>query len=205
MRLGKTMRVKSEAKRQAILDIAKAAFIEQGYSTTSMSEIASRVGGSKATLYNYFSSKEEIFAAVMESSAAEKIAHAFHLLDENNDIRTTLTNFGMHYLHSILAPEIVAIRNMAINEANRSDIGRHFYENGPKRGWLLVGNYLQKQIEQQRLINCDANISATHLKGLLEAEVVEPFALGVLTDVNEQFIKTVVERALAVFLRAYQA
>ena len=46
------MRVKSEAKRQAILDIAKATFIEQGYSNTSMSEIASRVGGSKATLYN---------------------------------------------------------------------------------------------------------------------------------------------------------
>ena len=87
---GKKRRVKSEAKRQAILDIAKATFIEQGYSNTSMSEIASRVGGSKATLYNYFSSKEDIFAAVMEASAADKIAHAFHLLEKNNDIRTTL-------------------------------------------------------------------------------------------------------------------
>lgn len=198
------MRVKSEAKRQAILDIAKTAFIEQGYSTTSMSEIANRVGGSKATLYNYFSSKEEIFAAVMESSAAEKIAHAFHLLEDKNDIRTTLINFGVHYLNSILAHEIMAIRNMAINEANRSDIGRHFYENGPKRGWQLVSNYLQRQIEQKQLIACDSVISASHLKGLLEAEVVETYALGVLQQVDDEHIKAVVERAVMVFLSAYQ-
>lgn len=198
------MRVKSEAKRQAILDIAKTAFIEQGYSTTSMSEIANRVGGSKATLYNYFSSKEEIFAAVMESSAAEKIAHAFHLLEDKNDIRTTLINFGMHYLNSILAHDIMAIRNMAINEAHRSDIGRHFYENGPKKGWLLVSNYLQQQIEQQRLINCDAGICAMHLKALLEAEVVELYALGVIQKIDNEHIKAVVERAVTVFLRAYQ-
>lgn len=198
------MRVKSETKRQAILDIAKTAFIEQGYSTTSMSEIASRVGGSKATLYNYFSSKEEIFAAVMESSAAEGIAHAFHLLEENNDIRTTLINFGMHYLHSILAPEIMAIRNMAFNEANRSDIGRHFYENGPKKGWLLVTNYLQKQIDQQRLRSSDATVAGAHLKGLIESEVAEPYALGVLQNVDDEHIKAVVERAITVFLAAYQ-
>ena len=40
-----------------------------------MSEIAKQVGGSKATLYNYFKSKEEIFAAVMESSATRDIAN----------------------------------------------------------------------------------------------------------------------------------
>lgn len=197
------MRVKSEVKRQAILDIAKATFIEQGYSNTSMSEIASRVGGSKATLYNYFSSKEDIFAAVMEASAADKIAHAFHLLEKNNDIRTTLIDFGMHYLHSILAPEIMAIRNMAINEANRSDISRHFYENGPKKGWLLVCNYLKKQMSQEKLRIGDAWICAMHLRGLLEAEVVEPYALGVLKQVDDQQLEAVVEHAISAFLRAY--
>ena len=199
------MRVKSEARRQAIVDVAKEAFSKQGFENTSMSEIASRVGGSKATLYNYFRSKEEIFAAVMESSATEQIAEAFKLLEEENDIRSTLLNFGLHYLSSILAPDIMAIRKMAINEADRSDIGRHFYENGPKKGWLLVSNYLQQQIEQQRLINCDAGICAMHLKALIEAEVIEPYALGVLTEVDEQLLIAVVERAITVFLKAYQA
>ncbi len=199
------MRVKSETRRQAIIEVAKDAFIRQGFENTSMSEIASRVGGSKATLYNYFSSKEEIFAAVMESSATEKIANAFKILEDSNDIHTTLTAFGMHYLHSILVPEIMAIRRMALNEADRSDIGRHFYENGPKRGWLLVSNYLQRQIEQKTLLPCDAGICAMHLKALLEAEVAEPCALGVIESPDESELKMIVERAISVFLRAYQA
>lgn len=198
------MRVKSEEKRQSIIDIAKKAFIEQGYSNTSMSEIASRVGGSKATLYNYFCSKEEVFAAVMESVAAEKIAHAFHLLEKNNDIRTTLTDFGMHYLHSILVPEIMAMRNMAANEANHSDIGRQFYEAGPKKGWLLVSHYLKKQMAQEKIRSGDDWICAMHLKALLEAELLEPYSLGILTQIDEQQLATVIENAITVFLRAYQ-
>lgn len=198
------MRVKSEARRQAIIEVAKEAFIRQGFENTSMSEIANRVGGSKATLYNYFSSKEEIFAAVMESSATEKIAIAFNILEDSNDIRSTLTNFGMHYLHSILAPEIMAIRKMALNEADRSDIGRHFHENGPKKGWELVSAYLKKQIDQHHLVSCDAGICAMHLKALLESEVVEPYALGVIPPPAEEELTAIVSRAISVFLRAYQ-
>lgn len=59
------MRVKSEAKRQAILAVARESFTRHGFETTSMSAIASEVGGSKATLYNHFSSKEALFEAVM--------------------------------------------------------------------------------------------------------------------------------------------
>lgn len=199
------MRVKSEARRQAIIEVAKEAFIRQGFENTSMSEIANRVGGSKATLYNYFSSKEEIFAAVMESSATEKIAIAFNILEDSDNIRSTLTNFGMHYLHSILAPEIMAIRKMALNEADRSDIGRHFYENGPKKGWELISNYLQKQIDQNNLTTCDAGICAMHLKALLEAEVVEPYALGVISSPDEEQLTSIVSRAINIFLLAYQA
>jgi Transcriptional regulator len=198
------MRVKSEARRQAIIDVAKEAFCRQGFEATSMSEIASRVGGSKATLYNYFRSKEEIFIAVMESSATERIAEAFKILEENTDIRFTLVDFGMHYLKSIISPDIVAIRRMAINEAERSDIGRHFYENGPKKGWLLLNHYLQKQVGQNVLVPCDVWVCAMHLKALLESEIVEQHALGVIKEIDDTQLKNVVTRAVSVFLKAYQ-
>ena len=54
------MRVKTEAKRQHIVDVAAQAFRELGFEGASMAEICARVGGSKATLYNYFASKEEL-------------------------------------------------------------------------------------------------------------------------------------------------
>ncbi|CAG1012445.1 partial putative HTH-type transcriptional regulator YvdT, partial [Anaerolineales bacterium] len=59
------MAKKSDTKRQHILAVAAEAFQEYGFERTSMSEICARVGGSKATLYNYFSSKDELFFEVM--------------------------------------------------------------------------------------------------------------------------------------------
>jgi len=59
------VRKKTETKRQAILDVAADLFRESGFERASMSELCLRVGGSKATLYNYFSSKEEVFAEVL--------------------------------------------------------------------------------------------------------------------------------------------
>ncbi len=91
------MRVKSEEKRQAILEIAKDSFTKQGFEQTSMSHIAKMLGGSKATLYNYFSSKEEIFTAVMESSATEQIALSFLSLDHNRELKPALLEFGYNF------------------------------------------------------------------------------------------------------------
>src|SRR6202000_3232312 len=54
-----------DLKRETILSIALQVFLEEGYAAASMSTIAARVGGSKGTLYNYFRSKAELFAAVI--------------------------------------------------------------------------------------------------------------------------------------------
>jgi AcrR family transcriptional regulator len=48
------MKTKTEGKRLAILKAAADVFREVGFERASMSEIRARIGGSKATLYNYF-------------------------------------------------------------------------------------------------------------------------------------------------------
>ena len=64
-----------DLRRKAILDIARDIFLSQGYAATSMSQVAARLGGSKGTLYNYFSSKEELFSAmVVEDCESEFLA-----------------------------------------------------------------------------------------------------------------------------------
>lgn len=197
------MRVKSEERRQTILNIAKQLFIERGFENTSMSEISSRVGGSKATLYNYFSSKEEMFVAVMESFGEEKIANAFLSMDPDADIRSELQQMGYHYLSFILEPEVMAIRIMALHEASRSDIGRQFYAQGPERGWRLIQEYLEGQGTRLRLQIPDLRICAMHLTGLLEAEVVEPCALGVIPVPEPEQLRQIVARAVSAFLTIY--
>ena len=44
-------------RRKAFVDAAREAFFAHGYAGTTMSSIASAVGGSKTTLWSYFPSK----------------------------------------------------------------------------------------------------------------------------------------------------
>ncbi|MGC8856852.1 MAG: TetR/AcrR family transcriptional regulator, partial [Anaerolineae bacterium] len=56
---------KGEITRQTIEDAALTLFLEQGYHATSMRQIAERAGLALGGIYNHFSSKEEIFEAII--------------------------------------------------------------------------------------------------------------------------------------------
>ena len=54
-----------------MLNAAKDLFLENGYSRTTMDEIADRAGFGIATLYNYFKTKEGMFAAMAYDDMSE--------------------------------------------------------------------------------------------------------------------------------------
>ena len=199
------MRAKTEEKRQAIVDAAFEVFSEKGFEQASMSEIAARAGGSKATLYSYFQSKEEMFAEVMAAAAHQEVSAAFGLLKTKAPVRETLKSFGKHYLLSVLKPELLAVRRLANSEGGRSHVGALFHERGPKLGWQMVADFLQQLIDAGQLLGCDSAIAAAHLRGLYEAELLEQCLVGVPVDTSPRNIAEVVETAVDVFLAAYAA
>ena len=64
---------KTDQKRQHILDTAYRLFQSKGFADTTMSEITSEAGGSKATVYNYFSSKDELFSSIVERELSQSL------------------------------------------------------------------------------------------------------------------------------------
>lgn len=196
------MRVKTEEKRQAIIDAAFQVFCEEGFERASMSEIAARAGGSKATLYSYYESKEVMFADVMMAAAEEAIA-GVELLKASLPVSETLVRFGKHHLTTMLKPKLLAVRRLAIHEGGRSDVGALFYERGPKVGWKMVADFLQQSIDAGKLRSANAAVAAEHLRGLYEAELIEPCLHGVKVDTSPRNIAKVVQRAVDVFLAAY--
>lgn len=119
---------KRDTKRQAILDTAYRLFRTQGFDKTSVSEITAQVGGSKATIYSHFPSKEELFVECMMAATEEYILNITTLLDASgSDPRTVLREFGTRLLNLICSSEIVDVRRLLIAEANRFGIGKLFY------------------------------------------------------------------------------
>ncbi len=63
--------MKQEDTKQRILDKALELFSAQGYDSVSVGEIAKAVGIKAPSLYNHFPSKQAIFDAILESTAAQ--------------------------------------------------------------------------------------------------------------------------------------
>lgn len=198
------MRTKSPARRQAILAIAAQTFRELGYERTSMCEIRARVGGSKATLYSYFASKEELFFAVIAAEVEADVETIYGGLDPAADhVAAVLHAFGEQLLRALYAPCALAARRLIIAEAGRSDLGRLCYERGPKRGHGRLAAFLRAAMAQGRLPEADARVAAWHLYGLLEAELLQRALLCPHEPVTEADITGAADRAVAVFLAAY--
>lgn len=66
--------MKNENTAQKILDAALGLFAKKGYDAVSVDEIAKAVGIKAPSIYNYFGSKQELFDAIVETTA-ERYAH----------------------------------------------------------------------------------------------------------------------------------
>lgn len=63
-----TSRVSREERREAILNAARHHFVSTGYHGTGMDDVANTLGLSKPIVYQYFSSKHDLYLAVLEKA-----------------------------------------------------------------------------------------------------------------------------------------
>ncbi len=142
------MRVKTESRRQSIIETALEVFEEVGYERASMAEISARVGGSKATLYNYFKSKGELFSAAMLEAIEEQGMQLLALLDrEDADVAVVLRGFGVAFIRFITSSKVLSIIRMAMAEGANSSLGPLLYARGPQRVWMELARRLAELMD----------------------------------------------------------
>jgi len=65
----------ADLRRERVLDAARATFLELGMDKTSIREVAHRAGYSPGAIYSYFSSKEALYAALLDESLQRLTTH----------------------------------------------------------------------------------------------------------------------------------
>lgn len=199
---------KRDAKRQAILDTAYRLFLMQGFDKTSVSQITAEVGGSKATIYSHFPSKEVLFVECMTAAVDDHIEaivarSAEQLRASETDPEAALRQYGTNYLTLVCSPDIVATRRLMIAEATRSGIGRLFHAKISAMRTHVVA-FLSGLMTIGALRPDDAALAAEHLRALLEAEIIEPLLLDAQDgSPNHGQIAIAADRAISAFLKAY--
>ena len=195
---------KSDIKRQTILDTAYRLFRAQGFDRTSVSEITAEVGGSKATIYSHFPSKEELFVECMMAAAENYMAGTLKHLDASSvDPAVALFDFGKSFLNFICSAEQLEVRRLMIAEARRSGTGKLFFD---KITVLRahVSAFMSACMASGTLRREDPALAADHLGALLEAEILEPLLLHVREgSPGQKEIVLAAKRAVTAFLRAY--
>jgi AcrR family transcriptional regulator len=195
------VRVKTEDRRQAIVDVAIEIFREVGYERATMAMISRRLGGSKGTLYGYFDSKEELFEAAMKAASEGAGDQIMGILkSQSGGIRAVLESFSLAYLNFILGKDVLAITRTAIADGAGSSLGPHLFEQGPGRAITKLAEFFEKEMALGRIRQTSPLTVAVHFKGLIEAGFLEEALYGATPEFEK---RPAISKAVDTFLRAF--
>ena len=184
------------------MDAAWELFKTNGFERTTMSEISERVGGSKATLYSYFKSKDELFAAAMEQAVLERIDDAFSRVGSSGDLGERLLNFALTYMKMRLADDMIGADRALIAQADQSDLGVSLLRRVVAPQWEKLAAVLELEMGAGRLRQAPPYSAAMHFRGLTESDLLERRLHGDQT-ITAQDIETAAVLGVDAFLRAY--
>jgi AcrR family transcriptional regulator len=196
------VRVMTDAKRREIVATAWEVFRAKGFEGASMSDVAERLGGSKATLYRYYRSKEELFAAALEGALKSQIDDAYQRVGGEGDLRQRLLEFADTYLRFRLTPEMIGVHRLMIASADRSDLGPVLRAQFIDSNWRYFAQIIEREMAAGHLRRADPYLASIHFRSLVEADVVERRLNGERLVTNAQ-VETAIEQGVEAFLRAY--
>jgi AcrR family transcriptional regulator len=110
-------RLTGEERRAAILDAALAVFAERGYHASSIDDIAREGGVSKALIYEHFSSKQQLYAELLEQHAGELFERLAAAMDQAANTGAARLATGLDAFYGFVEERRVAWR-MLFREAN---------------------------------------------------------------------------------------
>jgi len=85
--------MKEDIIRQRIIEVAQNIFKKYGFRKSTMDEIAVAAGKGKSTLYHYFKSKEDVFAAVIEKEGNTMFNELNKIIIANIECKSKLKKY----------------------------------------------------------------------------------------------------------------
>jgi AcrR family transcriptional regulator len=196
-------RVRTEEKREEIVRIATELFEKHGYDRCSMAALSERLGGSKATLYGYFPSKEDLLRAVIQCEVATEFDRILHEYNEQSDLRAWLIKLGTAYHNKRLSSLPVANIRSIVNQPPGSSLGKEFYETIIRPAFMSVADQFERLMDQGRLKRADPWVVLMHWKGLNDWDLFERRLIGAICGPEDVDVKKVATLAADAFLKLY--
>lgn len=183
MEVGQNKR--TQQTRERLLAAAQRLFLKQGYLATSTDAILAEAGiSSKETLYRYYASKEELFAAVMSQLTVDELGFAGwrEELPKPHDLaalRQVLIILAREVLTRMSQPEYLALLRIIIAETPRfPQLGPLFVSTIPQRGIATVKTLLGEARAREIIADVSHEAVARALLGGLLTHIITNLAFA---------------------------
>jgi TetR/AcrR family transcriptional regulator, mexJK operon transcriptional repressor len=193
-----------DQKRAAIIAAAKELFFQEGYAGASMAQITARVGGSKATLYSHFRSKEELLLAVVQDMVVPTAAQD-QLGPPGDDFRAWLYRLGCRTVRRLTSYEFISILRLAAAEALRfPQVGKIYYEAGASPFLDFVSRFFADAMEKGVLRRGDPRVAAEQFFEMCTGWLMRRVLWNIAPEPTEAEIDAKVQAAVTTFMVGYE-
>src|SRR5262245_33848867 len=124
--------------RAAVVDAARTLFLKDGYSGTTMEDIAALAGLAKRTVYNNYPDKDALFNQIVQEvitfaeEFAREVREEFTTGITVANLPDSLRDLGQRLALAIVRPEVIALRRLLVAEARTlPSLAREYFDRVP--------------------------------------------------------------------------
>jgi AcrR family transcriptional regulator len=155
-------RRRKEARPAELLDAALDVFFEKGFSAARLEDIAARAGVSKGTVYLYFSSKEDVFDALVRAIPQANIEQVRALAGDATIPADQLLGRVLRFIGGLIRdPRMIKFPRLIVGEAgNFPKLAETYKREVISRGSAILTHIIERGIEEGRLRPVDPQHAA---------------------------------------------
>ena len=190
--------------RERILDAAFAAFMKNGYASTSTLEIATRARVSKRELYALVGNKQEmLIACISERAKRLDVPADLPVLRDRETLEQVLIAFGTKLVREISDPAVIAVFRLAISEvAQAPEVARALNSIGREASRTALREIMTRA-QVSGLLTGRPTELAQQFAGLLWGDLMISLLLGVAERPTSRETMERAHDATAAFLQLH--
>jgi AcrR family transcriptional regulator len=193
-----------ENRCQRFVEVAQELFLERGFAGASVNEVVRRAGGSLATLYAEFGTKDELFEAVMNRRAAAMFTNIISSKSQAVDLASELRQLAQRMQAHMLSDDALALYRLAVHEGPKFPSVRNAVLINGLKGFLQrLGDYFTGLKANGQLDIDDPVLAAELFLTLVQGQLQTIAACGAVGRLSRKRRDDHARRAVDVFLRVH--
>ena len=178
---GPKFRRRAEARPDEVLDAALDLFIEKGFASTRVEDIARRAGLSKGAVYLYFPSKEAILEGLVRRAIVPIATHALSFAENyEGDPRLVITMVMKMLAGKLKDPRLLAIPKLIFREViGFPELAEMYRREVLDKVIPVVEGLIRKGIDQGYLRQVDPHLTIRSIVGPMVIHIALAEVFGI--------------------------